>query len=161
VRPWQSVHMWSTVAIVVLGCIVYFGTSMFNLPIQAWYELNQGNQNTLNDLSVVNVEIWDLKHYNWSQLCLRNSTSEVFLNQMQHFDVYKRAREYIWTRGWFTERKKRLIFTPFGGAAELRKKGKPKRPSIKTLFGEYSVWHIVTEREREITLKTGSCWLEI
>lgn len=60
-------------------------------------------------------------------------------------------------QGWFIERKKRLIFTPFGGAAELRKKGKPKRPSIKTLFGEYSVWHIIREREREITLKTGSC----
>ncbi len=148
-RPWQCFHMWSTVAIVVLGCVVHFRTSMFNLHIQAWYELNQGNQNTWNDLSVVNVEIWDLKQYNQSQLCLRNSTSEVFLNQMQHFDVYKRAREYIWTRGWFTERKKRLIFTPSGGAAELRKKGKPKRPSIKTLFGEYFVWHIITERERE------------
>ncbi len=31
----------------------------------------------------------------------------------------------------------------------MRKKGKPKRPSIKTLFGEYSVWHIMRERERE------------
>lgn len=31
----------------------------------------------------------------------------------------------------------------------MRKKGKPKRPSIKTLFGAYSVWHIIRERERE------------
>lgn len=31
----------------------------------------------------------------------------------------------------------------------MRKKGKPKRPSIKTLFGEYSVWHIITQRDRE------------
>ncbi len=37
-----------------------------------------------------------------------------------------------------------LTLTICGGAAELRKKGKPKRPSIKTLFGEYCVKHIVT-----------------
>jgi hypothetical protein len=36
-----------------------------------------------------------------------------------------------------------LTLTICGGAAELRKKGKPKRPSIKTLFGEYCVKDIV------------------
>jgi hypothetical protein len=40
-----------------------------------------------------------------------------------------------------------LTLTICGGAAELRKKGKPKRPSIKTLFGEYCVKHIVTHMD--------------